>query len=166
MRPTVQDGFALWCQEAEANKAGYTEVVPYLAIIPLVGIYTSLRIDTLEPTSYEWRHTVLANQSALTGLRHVLGSHAVDIDVSDSSPVEASGEHDSWQATRINESIHDGLPLDKVSMPWNEEFLAKHLGLAVHDDTVRFSPLRLLDQGWYAMRNYYPITANYLSELS
>lgn len=165
----LQSGFNIWREEVYARESLVDQSsVPYVALLPLVGIYRAVHEGiTAELKSFRWRQGVLNCTNAMNGLKREVSRFADDLDDTFELPVmdiltEAPA---SLQAKKEQESIRDGLPTNIMMINWNELFLARHLGFAVHDDAAYLRPLRLTDQGESSVRHHYPTTAAYLEDM-
>ena len=168
--PSLEDGYKFWHDEVTAD-AKPEKFVPYIAVIALVGVYTTFVTEPTRLTSFDWRRSVLANDDARTGFCKSLDSsmrYRMDEDQDYETsldylkPEEEAHAH-NWL---VYDSIVDGVPDGTETVVGYEEFLAETLGHAVHDQNIFLRPLVLIDGGWVALRNHYPQTADFLQEHS
>jgi hypothetical protein len=167
---SLEEGYGVWRDEAYAKYQGvFSYPVPYIPVVGLVAVYTTFEHRAERLTSYAWRQSVLASETALEGLRASLSTMFRDqLDDTFEVPFReyepepgAAGQH-----LHAHASITDGAPFVMLTMPGREYHLARDLGYASHDYTLTFAPLRLTGDGRGAMANHYPITTEFLEEQS
>jgi hypothetical protein len=158
----LERGYSFWQHEVDEGLL-INHGVPYVPMLALVGIYTATVHEREKLTSYHWRHSVLESNTALRGLRLSLDNfHSSELDETVLVDPEELGYPAGLHGGQVRKSMYDGAPDKHLKIPLAEHFLAKHLGLAVHDDAVYLQPLRLTDGGQYTIQNHYPQTADYI----
>lgn len=165
-QPDLEQGFKFWREEV-AQLERPEKDVPYIPVLALAGIYIATRHNEAL-TSYAWRKAVLRNDCAVSTLRDSLNSfHKDELDYDFEIPLEnldiEPGAAMQYQFAHL--SMMNGLPQGNRSISERELFLARTLGYAAHDHGLTFEPLQLTDQGKFALRNFYPKTAEMIEGL-
>lgn len=169
---SLEEGYKYWADEAESTSEQVVSV-PYIPLVGLLAVYNSFETNPERHTSFAWRQSVIESVAAMDGLRTSLKNifpKVVELDIDCKLDIEyyypEHGKYVSWQRCRIIESVRDGLPEEATTITAKEEFLAKNLGLLVHDEGFSLENWGLINNGIKILTSRYPKTQEMLTARS